>query len=390
MTIEKCASACTGFPHFGLEYGRECYCGNTINAGSVIAPAGDCSFTCPGDSTQTCGAGNRLTLYTRSVSPPIPTTYGYRGCFAEPEGGGRALPNLFQRSENMTVSTCASFCRGAGYTLFGLEYYHECFCGHTLTVGTQSAPEADCRYPCSGNSQEKCGGDLRLNVYQFGLASPTISTQSANPVNYASQGCYTEAQGIRALSDFAYYNDSMTVALCATACSGYSYFGVEYGRECFCGNKINTANGSTPTSLSECSFPCPGNPAEFCGAGNRLNLYRFLPTESSTTSESTSSPSTEPASISSSSVPTSSSSAVVPTSTTTFILPLPTASSSTSISVAPSTSSASSDTPSSSFSSSSSSSSTGSSQSSASASPAPTNVLKNSDFEGTDGWTIKT
>src|SRR5690349_11550762 len=51
MTIEKCASACIGFPHFGLEYGRECYCGNTINAGSVIAPAGDCSFTCPGDST---------------------------------------------------------------------------------------------------------------------------------------------------------------------------------------------------------------------------------------------------------------------------------------------------------------------------------------------------
>jgi hypothetical protein len=38
--------------------------------------------------------------------------------------------------------------------------------------------------------------------------------------------------GPRALSDFAYYNDTMTVEACVNACSAYTYAGIEYGREC--------------------------------------------------------------------------------------------------------------------------------------------------------------
>jgi hypothetical protein len=38
---------------FGVEYGRECYCANTLGAGSVRATnQADCSFTCPGDGTE--------------------------------------------------------------------------------------------------------------------------------------------------------------------------------------------------------------------------------------------------------------------------------------------------------------------------------------------------
>jgi hypothetical protein len=29
-------------------------------------------------------------------------------------------------------------------------------------------------------------------------------------------------------------------------------------------------------SESDCNFECPGNPLEFCGAGNRLSAY-YLP-----------------------------------------------------------------------------------------------------------------
>ncbi|KAK3997188.1 WSC domain-containing protein, partial [Cladorrhinum sp. PSN332] len=237
MTVEKCADACTGFKYFGVEYGRECYCGNTLDECSIEADDWECSFACPGDSAQNCGAGDRLDLYVKADTP-TPTTYGYRGCYAEPSNA-RALPNLVTASPDMTVDTCAT----------------------------------------------KCGGDWHFNLYEFGLASPAPTTTTTStavpeptgPVTYVSEGCYTEATGIRALSDHAYYNDVMTVALCAEACSDYTYFGVEYGRECFCGNAINTDQGSTLTSLSECSFPCPGNPAEKCGAGNRLNVYRNLP-----------------------------------------------------------------------------------------------------------------
>jgi len=58
-----CATDCAGFKYWGVEYGGECYCGNSFNTGSVVAQASDCSFTCPGAPLEYCGAGNRLSAY---------------------------------------------------------------------------------------------------------------------------------------------------------------------------------------------------------------------------------------------------------------------------------------------------------------------------------------
>lgn len=124
MTVEKCMSACTDFKYFGLEYGRECYCGNSFSEGSVETQLSDCSFTCPGDTNQNCGAGNRLDIYTRKVDPVLSTEYKAKGCHAEPSSG-RSLAAESTSSDDMTTAKCASFCGGKGYKLFGLEYYHE-------------------------------------------------------------------------------------------------------------------------------------------------------------------------------------------------------------------------------------------------------------------------
>ncbi|KAM7200732.1 WSC domain containing protein [Rhypophila sp. PSN 637] len=261
-TSTRALTACSvsGFKYFGVEYGRECYCGESLNAGSTITSISDCSFTCPGDSTSNCGAGNRLSLYIRW------DPYSYRGCYAEPDGG-RALTGEFTFRDDLTVAKCASFCSNLGYSYFGLEYYLQCYCGYSIASGAQTAPEGDCSFPCSG---DKCGGDWRLNLYQFGSApAPTVPS-------YTSEGCYTEASGMRALSGASFYNDLLTVEKCAAACVGYTWFGLEYGRECYCGNTINT--GSVSTSITDCSFNCPGNSAEKCGAGNRLNLYSYVTT----------------------------------------------------------------------------------------------------------------
>lgn len=48
---------------FGTEYGRECWCGSTLQASSAVAAESDCSFPCSGDVGQKCGAGNRLSVY---------------------------------------------------------------------------------------------------------------------------------------------------------------------------------------------------------------------------------------------------------------------------------------------------------------------------------------
>jgi hypothetical protein len=92
---------------------------------------------------------------------------------------------------------------------------------------------------------------------------------------YSYYGCQTEGTNIRALTGAVYYNyAAMTLEMCATDCAGFTYWGVEYGGECYCGNSWNT--GSVNASASDCSFLCPGNDLEFCGAGNRLSSY-YLP-----------------------------------------------------------------------------------------------------------------
>ncbi len=52
----------------------------------------------------------------------------------------------------------------------------------------------------------------------------------------------------------------------------------------YCGNTINA--GSVEAPVTECSMVCGGNSFDYCGAGNRLQLYS-LGVSSSTTASST-------------------------------------------------------------------------------------------------------
>ena len=64
LTLQTCATFCSGHVFFGAEYGQECYCGDVLNSGSVPAPdQTDCSFQCAGDAEEKCGAGSRLSVY---------------------------------------------------------------------------------------------------------------------------------------------------------------------------------------------------------------------------------------------------------------------------------------------------------------------------------------
>ncbi|KAL9014260.1 MAG: hypothetical protein Q9173_001102 [Seirophora scorigena] len=256
MTVEKCAAACTKFPLFGVEYGTECYCGNTLNQGSDPAPEEECSFKCPGNPDEKCGAGNRLNVYEKLVTAPVITTptvstYQAEGCYTE-ANNGRALTGKTFYDDAMTTAKCASAC--AGFDLFGLD-------GTTVT--------------------------------------PPIST----PKSYVFDGCFTEATNSRALTGSVYYDNEMTVERCSAVCKAYALFGVEFGRECYCGDTLQA--GSEKTLESECNFPCPGNNAEFCGAGNRLNVYHFGAATTSSSSVSTSSSATSSSAASSSLVTTS-------------------------------------------------------------------------------------
>ena len=112
----------------------------------------------------------------------------------------------------------------------------QCYCGNALELGSVPTAETGCNLPCGGDHAETCGGESKLNLYAFpALAAPSPTSSSApaptDPVTYSNEGCYTEATTGRALTGKVSYDDLMTVAKCAAACSSYAYFGVEYAVE---------------------------------------------------------------------------------------------------------------------------------------------------------------
>ena len=124
---------------------------------------------------------------------------------------------------------------------------------------------------------------------------------------------------MRALNAATFAADSMTLEACATYCAGYTYFGTEYARECYCGYSFNLGSASAPAT--DCSFTCMGNALEYCGAGLRLSVYakNSVLQSASLSSSSSSSSSSFPSSTSTSSIgsTTSSSSSTSSSSTTT-------------------------------------------------------------------------
>ncbi|KUJ23079.1 WSC-domain-containing protein [Mollisia scopiformis] len=140
MTLEMCSSNCAGtYQYWGVEYGRECWCGYTLAAGTVETTTDQCNIPCGGLPTEMCGSHNGMSLYSSLssiappyVPPPPPTPkipqmagpYTSLGCVTEASNYQRALTSFEVVNANMTNDICATAC--AGYTYFGTEYSNEC------------------------------------------------------------------------------------------------------------------------------------------------------------------------------------------------------------------------------------------------------------------------
>ncbi|KAL8708971.1 MAG: hypothetical protein Q9220_006179 [cf. Caloplaca sp. 1 TL-2023] len=428
MTVAYCANFCGGSQYFGIEYASECYCGSAIGNNAVLKGDGDCSMTCSGNSTQYCGAGNRLTTYGQNGTTPfvssssasasgtststsasltssISTTatattsttgpaavqtagsFTFKGCYSEGTSG-RALTATSKVSSTMTVEICAAFCQG--YAYMGVEYSSECYCGNTIAAGSALVTDGGCSMKCGGAPSEFCGGPNRLNFYQSSpsasssssttsqSSTSTMSTTSGSSTSSASStsstssttsttstsssasstptgpitvqsvpgfaylGCYSEVQNGRALTDLAnpIASNKVSVEACGTACSKYTYFGVEYSGECYCGNTINAGSalvaGNSPAA-TQCNMLCNANSTEYCGGPNRLNMYKKS-AAAATSSSATASSST------SSTTSTSMSGTVTSSATTTSATSSSTTSQSNSVSTTATTSSTSSQT----------------------------------------------
>ena len=193
-----------------------------MNAGSVQAALTDCSFVCPGNQYEYCGAGNRLELYLRngtaltgtttsasgtsttttssasvSVSTPpsqtgFPAGWTYQGCWVDGLNG-RILTNQQPDNQALTQQSCVEACAAAGYTIAGMEWSVQCFCGNEIyNGGALAANQGDCDMACSGDAAEDCGAGSRMTLYSIGtpvVYQPPAVQTTGLPANWVYKGC---------------------------------------------------------------------------------------------------------------------------------------------------------------------------------------------------------
>jgi hypothetical protein len=180
----------------------------------------------------------------------------YAGCWSD-AGQYHSLQTLAYDNSSNTIEFCTSTCISQGFSIAGLEFGSQCYCGNYLTTGTAKVIESSCTTACAGNSSETCGNNQRLSIFSNG--APYVLPPSSTPEtvgNFTFSNCYTDTSP-RTLSGKSSSGSFMTLDYCADFCSGYKYFGTEYGAECYCSNSINPAG--TIAASSDCSMTCANN-----------------------------------------------------------------------------------------------------------------------------------
>ncbi|OCT50818.1 WSC domain-containing protein [Cladophialophora carrionii] len=220
MSVDLCAqkAQALNLQYFGLEYASQCLAGSVLNPASTPIASTKCSMKCAGNSAQTCGGSNAISLYnnTQYIKPYNPnpvnvpnqpgSQYGYVGCYTEGVGaralgptdktGSAATP----ASASLTVEACAAFCFAKGYNWMGVENGNLCFCNAAGPINSAVlAPEgeAGCNVTCAGNPVQNCGAGSRLNVYQLKSGSGSARFAGATTAGNTNSTTKTGKRGLR-------------------------------------------------------------------------------------------------------------------------------------------------------------------------------------------------
>ncbi|OWP05583.1 hypothetical protein B2J93_459 [Marssonina coronariae] len=385
MTLESCAAYCSAYSMFGVEYGRECYCGNSLGAGSIKATnQADCSFLCPGDRATYCGAGVRLQLYGLAATGPSLSGASSTG---SPASSSSVASSAAGSSTGSLVSSPTGSSVGASTGLFvssatdapaGSSIGPAALSSTGSSIGSSTGSSAPISSPKSPATSATSTISTLPPASPTSLSTPPTTTSARKPSGptivpsiglYHYLGCYTEGTNVRALAGALYANDSLTMQTCAQACGEYTYFGAEYGRECWCGNSFGAGSVLAPKGDAECTKLCAGDGSQYCGNGNRLSVYIKNGTVGGGSSIPSAGPSAATVSSTVSSLSTAASTSSIAPSSTSGVASSPASSATSSSASSATSSSASSVAPSSASSATSSSASSATSSSASSVAP---------------------
>lgn len=234
--------------------------------------------------------------------------FKYSGCYLDSTGS--RIETLNTAIKNNTNAQCMSVAVTNKQVFAALEYQTECWTGNNVPAPSRKVADYNCdSYLCPGNANETCGGigsyaTIWYDSTGYFPANNSLSYQYQPPTykptvgNYAYVGCRKDDKSPRPLSvNMGGDSKAMTLEMCATKCKGYTFFGAEWGQECWCGNAI-LGNGLTPMPETDCSMACPGDSHALCGAASRLSIYALngtvIPTITSSSTSATATSTAKP------------------------------------------------------------------------------------------------
>jgi hypothetical protein len=191
------------------------------------------------------------------TTPSLPnvSTYVKQGCF----GGGVLNGRVSGNSNINSLEYCAAYCQNFLY--FAVENGNSCSCGNTPS---NTNPATTCNTRCSGNSTETCGGFGSQNTYMR-PAAPIVPKPTVPVVNGFSLLSCTSGVSLNGPHKSG---SSNSVETCAAYCAAFSYFEVQNGNYCGCGNTL-----AGHQVVKGCNTVCTGNSTEYCGGFGQSNVY---------------------------------------------------------------------------------------------------------------------
>ncbi|KAF9477666.1 WSC-domain-containing protein [Pholiota conissans] len=222
-------------------------------------------------------ASPALTLEGRQSSPGLPAGWQTVGCFSDTPASRTLKIAAFTDITNMTIESCIAFCTPNVYQYAGVEFSRECYCDNVIEAPGVPISEDDCNMPCTGNSDEICGGSGAINIFSLTTVTPPPPTATIKTTvgSFQYKGCFQDGVNgaPRSLAHQLTISGGVTAETCTAACktAGFALAGLEFGQECWCDSYMEIV---TLTPDTDCNMACNADPTEICGAGNRLAVYQ--------------------------------------------------------------------------------------------------------------------
>jgi len=126
-----------------------------------------------------------------------------------------------------------------------------------------------CTAPCSGSSEKACGDHKTIHLYSTGFKPKRVAVG-----NYYL-GCFEERPQNRLFNSYSKSFSTNTPEFCSNLCYtfGYTYSGVTYKSECFCGSQSPIERHFIKVDDKNCNTKCTGDANQFCGGGWRIGVF---------------------------------------------------------------------------------------------------------------------